>query len=173
MQMPKWTWSALFDLVTMITVVLGVVFAAVELRQVRTTQEAAVLLEIYQTLQSPEHVRASTLVHELPDTLSLDELRALMAGPQGDLLNQLGLTFEALGVMVYRGDVSIEWVDELFRFTILESWRKFGPMIRANRAELGYPDLLEWHQWLAERLAERDAANTMPAYEAYRDWTPR
>lgn len=167
-------WSWLFDLVTMIAVLVGLTFGAIELRQLRTAQEAQAILQLYQTVQTPEYVLGSDLILQLPEGLSPEQLRERLQGDDGELMQQVRLTFEGLGVMVYRRDVSIEWVDELFRLMILTSWEKFEPLTLEDRRITGYSGLMEWHQWLAERLQERNAGeNPRPAYEAYRDWVER
>ena len=48
----QWAW--LFDFVTMVAVLVGLTFGAIELRQLRTAQEAQAVLELYQTSQTPE-----------------------------------------------------------------------------------------------------------------------
>lgn len=173
--MPERTgrWGGVFDFVTMVAVLVGLTFGAIELRQLRASQESQAVLELFQTVQSPEYVRGARLIAALPDDMSPDDLRTRLQGPDGDFMHQVRLTFEGLGVMVYRGDVSIEWVDELFRFMILTSWRKFESLTQEDRRQSNYPGLLEWHQWLAERLIERGSgAHSAPAYEAYRGWSP-
>lgn len=161
----------MLDIVTIVAVVVGLSFGAVELRQLRNAQEAQAVLQLFQTVQTPEYIRGSSLIRALPDSLSVEALRGLMRGPDGDVLQQVRLTYEGLGVMVYRGDVSIEWVDELFRFMTLTTWQKFEPLTRADRESTGYPGLFEWHQWLAERLEERGGLiGSAPAYEAYQNW---
>ena len=42
-----------------------------------------------------------------------------------------------------------------------------------EREELGRATLLEWFQWLAERINERESVRRpRPAYEAERHWKP-
>jgi hypothetical protein len=162
----------LFDIVTMVAVLVGLTFGAIELRQLRTAQEAQAILELYQTVQTPEYVEGAGAILELPNGLSPDELREKLESEDGGLMAQVRLTFEGLGVMVYRRDVPIEWVDEMFRLLILTSWDKFEPLTLEERRLTGYSGYMEWHQWLAERLRERNAGqDPQPAYEAYRDWT--
>ena len=158
----------------MLAVLAGLTFGAVELRQLRDAQEAQAVLELFQTIQTDTYIRGSTLIIALPDTASAEELRALDGTEEGDLMLQVRLTFEGLGVMVYRRDVDIEWVDEMFRFMILLSWDKFEKLTLEERELRDYPAQMEWHQWLAERLRERGGGDApTPAYEAYRNWTPR
>lgn len=90
----------------MVAVIVGLTFAGIELRQLRDGQESQAVLQLFQTVQTPEYVRGANVILALPDGLPPDELRARMQGPDGDLMQQVRLTFEGLGVMVYRGDVS-------------------------------------------------------------------
>lgn len=164
-------WSWIFDFVTMVAVLVGLTFGALELRQFREAQESQALVELFRAIQTPEYSRGVRLVRAVPDGLSAEELRGILDGPDGADILHLRLTFEGLGVMVYRRDVSIEWVDEMFHRVILLTWDKFEPLTLAERAE--YPSGWEWNQWLAERLRERSGDwDAVPAYEAYRGWKP-
>ena len=171
----KLEWKWIFDAITMLTVMLGVIFGAAELRELRASQESQAMIQLYQTLQSPDHVRGTDFINQLPDSLPTDSMLAIATtGPHAHEIRQVVLTYEAIGVMVYRGDVPIEWVDELFHYSIVSSWNKLEPSIVERRKRLNYPGVLEWYQWLAERLMEReDRPDAVPAYEAYRDWQPR
>lgn len=165
----RWAW--VFDAITMVTVLVGLTFGAFELRELRSAQESQALLQLYQTVQTPEYVEGAQLIWDLPDDLTADELFALEATPEGLLMQRVTITFEALGLMVYRGDVSLEWVDELFRQMAIMSWEKFEAYTLQSREDAGYDGIMEWHQWLVERLRERaDGEDPAPAYEAYRDW---
>ena len=160
------------ELVTLITIVVGLTFGALELRQLRAEQESQTVLQLFETIRSADYIRASTLLDRVPDGLSAEELEDFLSSEELDLILQLRLTWEALGVMVYRRDVSIEWVNELFRFNILRSWDKLSPLTYANRERTGYGGINEWHEWLVDRLRDMDEGQSAPAYEAYADWTP-
>jgi hypothetical protein len=163
-----------FDFVTMLAVIVGITFGAMELGQLGEAQEGQAVLELYQTIQTSEYIRGSSLIIGLPETPSPEELRAFDGTEAGNLMLQVRLTFEGLGFLVHRGDVDIEWIDELFRYMILTSWDKFEALTIEERELRDYPAQMEWHQWLVERLLARaGGASPMPAYEAYRDWTPR
>jgi hypothetical protein len=164
--------SWLIDLTTLIAVIVGLTFAALELRQLSAAQESQNLLQLYQITRSDEFVAGTDIVRLLPDELSASELRATLSEDEMRLIEHLHLTFEALGVMVYRHDVSLAWVDELFRFSVLQTWEKMESLTLDIRETTGYSGWNEWHQWLAERLLEKSQEQPIPAYEAYSDWTP-
>ena len=168
----KRNFSWLLDLSTLIAVVVGLSFAAMELRQLSAAQESQNLLELYQITRSEEFLVGTDLVFSLPEGLSAAELRERLTDNDMRLIEHLHLTFEALGVMVYRRDVSLDWVDELFQFSILQTWDKMEPLTVDIRETIGYRGWNEWHQWLAERLKEKNQVQPVPAYEAFADWSP-
>ena len=165
----QWSWA--FDLVTMMAVLVGLTFGAIELRQLRTAQESQVLLELFNTTLTPEYNHGSVLIRQLPDDLTPDEIRQYMDGENGEFIRHMFFTYEGIGVMVYRRDVSIDWVDELFHVMVLLSWEKFEPYILEERQITEARQLWEWYQWLAERIEERSGGEEpIPAYEIYSDW---
>ena len=66
-------------------------------------------------------------------------------------------TWESIGVLVFRGEVSIDLVDDFFSGPIVVSWRKLQSYFFDERRETGRETVGEWFQWLAERFAERKA----------------
>ena len=156
------------------SVIVGLTIGIVELRQLGDAQESQTLLELYQTLQDPDQVRGRQQLMQLPDSLSPQQLIELMSAPDGLLMRQALLAFEGIGVMVYRGDISLEWVDELFHINIVTSWRKIEPGVIVYRERIGDPGVMEWLQWLAERLEERTSVTGRAgAYDVHRDRKPR
>jgi len=162
----------LIDLTTLIAVILGLSFAGMELRQLRAEQESQTVLQLVQVIRSDEYIRAVALLQELPEGLNAEQLRDRLTEEDQRLVLQLQLTYEAMGLMVYRGDVSLDWVDELFRYMVLMSWTKLEPLTIEERESTGYLGINEWHQWLAERMLDRTNAQPVPAYEAFSDWSP-
>ena len=169
----KLEWRWIFDAITAFSILVGLTLGIIELRQLGDAQESQTLMVLYQTLQDPDQVRGRELLMQLPDGLSPDSAERIMAGPDGPLIRQALLAFEGMGVMVYRGDVSIEWVDELFYINVVTAWRKMEAGVVARRVRTGDPGIMEWVQWLAERLEERsEKAGRTGAYDLYRNWKP-
>ncbi len=81
------------------------------------------------------------------------------------------LTFESIGLMVFRKIVPLDMVDELLGGVCVECWGRLGNYILDSRMENGRDSLSEWFQWLAERLQEIQAHNgVVAAYELHRRW---
>jgi len=80
------------------------------------------------------------------------------------------LTFESIGVMVFRGIVPLEMLDELLGGVCVESWRRLEDYSDDSRVEPNHKAMSEWFRWIAERLEEQHARNGQKvAYEQHRD----
>jgi hypothetical protein len=83
----------------------------------------------------------------------------------------VSLTWESLGVLVFRREVTLDLVDDFFSGPILLSWQKLRVAAQEERRALDRETGLEWFQWLAERMMEREKLSPpVPAYIAHRDW---
>ncbi len=74
-------------------------------------------------------------------------------------------SIESVGILVSRGDLSLDLVDEFFSVPITIGWRKLEPYVEDLREEFDSPQAWEWYQWLNERLRERhEQAPRVPAH---------
>ena len=117
---------------------------------------------------TPELARAISLLKQMPDDASLEEVRAM--GEEYDAAAQIvGMTFETMGLLVYRNIASFTLIQQLTGGLLLMMWRKIGRWMHETRAEQGNPRFGEWVQWLAERI-ESCESDVEPAYTAHADW---
>jgi hypothetical protein len=63
---------------------------------------------------------------------------------------------ESLGILVAEGLVDIELVDKTLGTYVTQTWEKYKKFIIPIRDDRD-PYLSEYYQWLAERMAERQA----------------
>ena len=165
--------SWIFDLVTMIAVLAGVAYGALELRNLRELQEREAVIELFHSTETEQWTKGVQLILALPDTLSGSALQAEVTRENMYLVTYLIRIWEGVGVLVYRRDIPIEWVDEMFGGLILLSWEKIERYVRDLRRQTGRNSFAEWTQWLVERLREHRAGREpSPAYEAHRSWRP-
>jgi hypothetical protein len=75
-------------------------------------------------------------------------------------------SIESIGILVSRGDLTLQLVDEFFSIPILEGWRKLAPYVDDLRKEFDSPQTWEWYQWLHDRLRERHQASPRVAAHA-------
>ena len=159
----------ILQVVQAVAVVIGVVFALVQLRQLRAQRDVQAGIELLHPLRSPDAINAALLLNALPDKVGADEFRNRLGDQFPMVLGVLG-SLESLGPLVARGDLPIDIYAELYRGATLLCWSKSRGYVEAQR-EAGWPNFLEWLQWLAERMAERTpGVNDAPAFERFKDW---
>ena len=154
------------------TFVAGAIFAAVQLLLARRSREREGALEILRFFHTPDFARALRLMYDLPPGLPREEIVRRL-GDDMALVEAMMLSWESLGVLVFRRELDLSLVDDFVSGAIVLSWRKLDRYVREEREVRGRATLLEWFQWLAERMIERETATPpVPAYEAHRDWKP-
>lgn len=164
--------SFVLNLISTITLVAGVLFAMVQVRQFRLARQRESVFELFRTLQTRVFAAGIDLVISLPDGLDDEGLKNHLAGRM-DLLYALLTTFENIGILVHRGELDLELVDDYLSGFIVITWRKTAAHIQAVRREQMRDTFAEWVEWLYDRIAERETiAVPVPAYIAHRSWQP-
>lgn len=162
--------EAVFQIIEALAVVIAVGFAMVQVRQYRRDKHREAAMELLHSFQTPQFARALNIVYNLPDGLSKDELESRI-GDEFHLIYALMTTWESLGILVYRGELDLDLIDDFFSGPIKISWRKLKGHVMGERAMLERDTIEEWFQWLTERLAEREASTPpVPAHIAHRHW---
>jgi len=163
--------STLANLINAIAVTAGVIFAAVQIRQYRQRRQRDAMLELVRSFQSPAFTAAYRRVLSLPDGADAAKIREVL-GPDGeDAVYLVSLTWESLGVLVYRREVTLDLVDDFFSGPLVISWRKLKVYSEEWRRTLNRETGNEWFHWLAERMLEREkTVPPIPAYVAHRHW---
>ena len=110
---------------------------------------------------------------DLPDGLSKQQLEKHL-GQDMKFISLLMTTWEGLGILTYRREVSLEILEDFFSGPIALSWQKLRRTVEEMRRIGGRDTYYEWFQWLAERLEEREtAAIPIPANIEHRNWQVR
>jgi hypothetical protein len=153
---------------TLMTVLTGVIFGILSVRQWQRARSLTVAAELVQTLQGQEFTRSIERILELPEQVAanvvLDDPETVSAA------YVVGHVFEGLGVLVFYHLVPLEMVDHLVGGYLRASWTRLSPYIERRRVVLG-PSFAEWFQWLAERIAERSVpGEQVGAAIAHRNW---
>src|SRR5437762_6170522 len=116
--------STIANLINAIAVTAGVIFAAAQIRQYRQRRERDAMLELVRSFQSPAFTAALRRVLSLPDGADSAKIREVL-GPDGeDAVYLVSLTWESLGVLVYRREVTLDLVDDFFSGPLVISWQK-------------------------------------------------
>ncbi len=97
--------STIANLINAIAVTAGVIFAAAQIRQYRHRRQRDAMLELVRSFQSPAFTAALRRVLSLPDGADAAKIREVL-GPDGeDAVYLVSLTWESLGVLVFRREV--------------------------------------------------------------------
>ena len=163
--------SNLANLINAFAVTAGVIFAAVQIRYYRRQRQREAMLELVKSFQSPAFTNALRRVLSLPDGADAKKIHKVL-GPEGeDAVYMVSLTWESLGLLVFRREVTLDLVGDFFSGPIIASWRKLSRYIAGLRREAQRETYFEWVQWLAERMIEDEKETPpIPAHIAYRQW---
>jgi hypothetical protein len=153
---------------TLMTVLTGVVFGILSVRQWRRTRYLTIAAELVQTLQGREFTRSIERVLELPEhaeaSAVFDDAKMVSAA------YVVGHVFEGLGMLVFYHLLPLHLVDRLVGGYLRASWTRLERYVERRRVVLG-PSFAEWFQWLAERVDERALRDKqVGAAHAHRDW---
>jgi hypothetical protein len=167
------TMADIADVVGGLVVVGGALFALVQFREFRRQRQDTVAVDIVQTFSDAEFARCLEAVRELPDGISLAEMRSHGVAVQSAAL-RVAMYYEAVGLLAFRRIVPFSIVRELTGGMCVVVSRKLQVWMNDVRREHHHEAFAEWFQWLAERLAESDdEKNANPAYTRYANWRPK
>jgi hypothetical protein len=166
------TLANLADVLSGATVIGGVVFAVLQIREFRTQRTATSAIELIQSIRGTEYARAISLAERLPDGISLAELHEI-GGEAEEAVTMLCIVYETIGLATHRRVVPFSLVQDLVGGVVISAWKKLHVWVEDCRETRG-DTWFEWFQWLAERMEE---SGTMRGGRAanvqFRDWRPR
>ncbi len=164
--------AALLNSVSALALVGGLVFTGLQIRAAQKQRWREAMLQLLQSLRTPEFVTGITLIGNLPDGLHEEELDTYL----GEKINSVRFvlfSLESVGALVQKRDVPIDLVSDFLHGPVTYTWRKTEQYILDRRQRMGVPTVFEYVQWLAEQLAKRaEQEPRQAAYIAYRDWRP-
>jgi hypothetical protein len=168
------SWPITLDIVNAAALCAGIAFGAYQLVELRRQHRRDAVLGLVRSFQSGDFTAALGRVNSLPDGADRAAIRAAL-GPSGeDQVFLVGLTWESLGVLVFRSEIDLQTIDDFFSGAIAISWRKLHRFVDEDRRRLERETVWEWFQWLAERMHERERADApVPAHIAHRQWVGR
>jgi hypothetical protein len=150
-----------------------VAFGIQNIRQYQASRKREAAILMLNSFQTTEFVRGLLCLFDLPEDASKQEIEKLPMDQFLAIYIVIG-TWERLGVLVFRREIDLELVDDAFSGPIIQSWQRLGRYIKELRAYLHRDTAMEWFQWLAERMMERETtAEPIPAYIAHRNWKPK
>ena len=159
--------SAALNLVTTLAVVIGVVFALIQLRQAARIRRDHAAVDIVRTVQTQEVRLAVAKILQLPDNVSPETIRndpVLFAAALA-----VDSACEMWGCIAYENVVDHRMLDRMVGGWIRGTWQRLGRWVEAERIENRNPNIGEWWQWLYEQIeADPDPGKALGAHISYR-----
>lgn len=163
-------WSSVADIASALAVAPSLIYLALQMRESKISAEREAAFELIRSFQTVEFARMLQLSLDVPPGLSRADLEAHF-DEQNALLYSYFATWESLGIMVHRGQISLKLVCDFFSHPILLAWQMAETSVMETRRLAGRDTPWEWFQWLAERVRIYEEKNEpVPAYIEFDDW---
>jgi len=133
-------------------VIIGVVFAVLQLRDLVKTRQTDLIVRLYSTFDSKEFLEAFEKVM----AMEFKDFDEALKKYGMSLPLHVGLFFEQIGVLLHRKLIDIELVDDLFTSPIKQTWEKMEPLEKAARKYYNRPQIGEWFEYLYNEMQKRD-----------------
>ena len=156
--------AGIAEIIGGVAVVFAISFGYLEFQRYKAAEQREAAASLARSYQTPEMAATLRIVVELPEPINMQQYRGL-PDAQKNLIWSLFCSIESIGILVSRGDLPIELVDEFFSIPIIQGWRKLVPYVEDFRRETNSPQAWEWYQWLHERLDEHH--KTLPRVPAH------
>jgi hypothetical protein len=164
--------SIIFEAVTAVTVVLGILLGLLQLRHYHLSRKRETALLLLNAFQTRDFSYGIWLIQGLPRGLTKREIEDRL-GDGIRSVSHVMCAWESIGVLVFNHELSIDIVDDAYGGAIMLSWERLEKCVTDLRDELDRETPFEWFQWLADRMIEREKAGPpVPAHRAYTDWKP-
>jgi len=146
-------------LVAAASVVVGVVLAVLQLRDLVKTRQTDLVMRLYSTFGSREFQEAwvETLRLEFKDYHDyLNKYGATSGKPAYTSVNMIASFFEGMGILLHRKLVDIALVDDLSSTDIILTWHKMKPIVDGWRKHFNRPQMSEWFEYLYNEMQKRE-----------------
>jgi hypothetical protein len=141
--------STIATIVTTVSIVIGVIFALLELRHLTGTRKTEIIMKIYDRFGSREMVEAINKVGGSKFE-SLEDYRNKYGFTEAV---ELSVLFEGIGVLLEQNLIDIRMVDSLFGSTLNYLWRILEPLVYAMRKGLNEPFFFSHFEYLVKSLS--------------------
>jgi len=132
-------------------VLIGVVIALIELRNLVKTRQTDLVMRLYSTFGSREFQEAYVKVMAT-EAIDID---AFLKKQRMESW-QVGVFFEGVGVLLHRGLIDIGLVDDLFSTPIKDAWENMKLAVEARRKRTDRPSVAEWFEYLYNEMQKRE-----------------
>lgn len=146
-------------IVTSTGVIVGVIFAILQLRDLVKTRHTDLVIRLYSTFGSREFQEAwvETLRMEFKDYNDyLKKYGPTSGKPIYTSVNMVAAFFEGMGILLRRKLIDISLVDDLQSSDIILTWHKMKPIVEGWRKHFNRPQISEWFEYLYNEMRKRE-----------------
>lgn len=152
-----------------LAVIFGIWVGLKQLKLLRNQRRDLAIMECARAFEDKEFTEAYRLLTSLKAGQTREQL--LTRGEEYEIAAlRASMKFETIGLLVYKGVVPIDAIEDLVGGAALVIWKILVPWIKETRSDRSHSTFLEWYQWLVDRLVERGEQDRSPAFEAYNKW---
>lgn len=162
--------AAIAEIISVVTIVSGLIFGLFQLRAHRVQQRNAVATSLARTFYNTEFARAALLLQQLPDGADADDLRG-RGREFEDAAVIVCTSLETMGLLVYRRIAEFQIVMDLAGGLAASMHRKLAGWIATTREEQNQPSWAEWFEWLATMSSKHKDEYTISRAEVA-NWRP-
>jgi hypothetical protein len=135
--------------------IIALTYYALQIRNQNKTRQAQLFMELYATYRNPEFRKLwhRVLSREFKD---YQEWQEKYMNPD-DLADHTTVQafLEGVGVLLKRGFIDIEMVDDLLSIVVRLYWEKYGSIVQGSREMLGEPKLMADTEYLYREIRKR------------------
>ena len=107
------------EIISGLAVIVGIGFGFMEYRRYKQKERREAAASLARSFQTHEFAAAIRCVLELPGPINGQQYKALPRQDR-DLIWLLFCSMESIGILVYRGDLTLSMVDEFFSIPAVE-----------------------------------------------------
>ena len=117
------------------------------------TRQAQLFMQVYSKWQDKEYNESKQLVLHEYRCENVEDYEGIVGDREkASNLRSIGTFLEGLGVLVKRGLVDVGFVDDMMSGDVIGFWEKYGGAVKEFRVRMGYPQALEWAEYLFDEV---------------------
>lgn len=149
--------------------IYGMLLGLKQFRLFRNQRRDLAIMECARSFEDQDFTESYRLLTGIEPGKTKTEINALGEEYETAAL-RAGMKFETIGLLVYKGVVPIDAMEDLVGGAALTLWNILEKWVIETRLIRSHDSFLEWYQWLVDRLNERGEATRSPAFVAYKNW---
>jgi hypothetical protein len=135
--------------VTATSVVVGIIYYIFTAKTTLQTRQAQLFMQVYSKWQEKEFNLSKQLVLQEYRCVGIEDYEEVLKDKEKAAnFRVVSTALEGLGVLVKRGLVDVGIVDDMMSGDVIGFWEKYGGAVKEFRVRMGYPQALEWTEFL-------------------------